>query len=62
MPLDNQPIDFESHSMSECDSNDHPVSVVIVVNFFTLFDSQTAAWHSFKFCVDVPWVDPYQFC
>ena len=48
--------------MSEFDSNDHPVSVGggVVVNFFYFFDfSQTAARICFKFCVDVPWMDPY---
>ena len=51
-------------STSECDCSDHPVSVVVVVvdvNFFSFFDffSQTAAWICFKFCVDVPLVNPY---
>ena len=56
--------------MSECDSSDHIVSVVVVVvfvvvvvgvNFFDFF-SQTAVRICFKFCVDVPWVDPYLVC
>ena len=48
--------------MSECDSSDQAVSVVVVVfvvgvNFFSF--SQTAARICFKFCVDVPFVNPY---
>ena len=32
-------------------------SVLLLFYFF----SQTAAWICFKFCVDVPWVDPTKF-
>ena len=52
--------------MSECDSSDQAVSVVVVVvvgvNFFSFSTSslKTAAWICFKFCVDVPWVAPYK--
>ena len=56
--------------MSECDCSDQAVSVVVVVfvvvvvggvNFFSFFDFfyQTSAQICFKFCVDVPSVDPY---
>ena len=38
--------------MSECDSSDHPVSFIVVVNIFNFF--QTAAQICFKFCVDIP--------
>ena len=60
-------MNFKSHSMSECDSSDQPVSnvvfVVAVVNFFFFFNfSDTTAQNYFKFCVDVPRVDPYQVC
>ena len=41
-----------SHSISERDSSDHPVSVF----------SQTAAWICFKIYMDVSWKDPYQVC
>ena len=54
--------------MCECDSSKHLVSVAFVVpvvgvNLFNFdFFSRTAAWMCFKFCVDVPWVDPYSVC
>ena len=37
---------FLSHPMSECDSSDHPVSVIVVVKFFEFFDffSRSVAW------------------
>ena len=54
--------------MSECDTRDHPVSVVFVVVFkklviyfnFFLFQSQTAAQICIKLCVDAPLVDRSQ--
>ena len=54
--------------MSECDSSNHHVSVVAVVIVdvivFVIFKSfstslKTAARIYYKFCVDLPWVDPY---
>ena len=53
---------FLSHSMSEYDSSDQAVSVVVVVsvNIFSFSTShKTAGRICFKFCVDVPLVDPY---
>ena len=52
--------------MSECDSSDHPVSVVIVVSIFTFyffhfFSQMSTAWLYFNFFVDTPLVDIYQY-
>ena len=54
---------FKSHSMSECDSSDHPVCIGVLNFNFNFFDfSQTAAQICFKLCVDVPLVDINQAC
>ena len=53
---------FKSHSMAECDSSNHLISIIVafvIIIFFDFF-SQTDAQIYFKNFVDVPWLDLYQ--
>ena len=63
---------FKSHSMSECDSSDHPASISPAVFSFFVFSSLSlskfvhfskyAAWICLDCCLYVAWVDLLQVC
>ena len=54
-------------SLTLCIQNPFEENILPHIHFFYSADficifSQTAAQMCFKFCVDVPWVDPYIVC
>ena len=53
-------IHYMWYSMSECDSSDHLVRRCLCKLVYFFDRSQTAVQIRFKYCVDVPWLHPYQ--